>query len=247
MYLDYDFKLVIGWRTPRWAQWAVNPDASPEARAAIEQLLAFNRTLRRLSWIVTPLQLVKVLSAGFAVIGGFAGLFGILLGRLGVLFWHRWELEDESLLQQISDSPLFWSIFGATVLAISLHGLVTLIIGPIEAARKALIDSLVLPDFRALRPTPRIEEFKVPESVPEKLAWETAGLLVVYDSVATRAAKLGEILASSRAHHLSTEELQIQEEQQEALDQMQARRAELATQLADAFSAVERSTSQESS
>lgn len=244
MYLDYDFKLVTGWRTPRWAKWAVNPDASPEARAAIEQLLAFNRTLRRLSWIVTPLQLVKVLSAGFAVIGGFAGLFGILLSRF---FWHRGELEDESLLQQISDSPLFWSIFGATVLAISLHGLVTLIIGPIEAARKALIDSLVLPDFRALRPTPRIEEFKVPESVPEKLAWETAGLLVVYDSVATRAAKLGEILASSRAHHLSTEEQQIQEEQQEALEQMQARRAELATQLADAFRAVERSASQESS
>lgn len=243
MYLDSEFKLINGWRIPRWARWVTNPDASPEARAALEQLLILNRTLRRLAWIVSPLQVAKGFAAAIAIIGGLFGLLvllGVLLARAGVLiFWRRWEPEEETLIQQISDSPLFWVIVGATALAFMLHGVVKLIIGPAETERKALIDTLVLPEFRALRPTPRIEEFKVPESVPDTLAWETAGLLVTYDSVASRAEKLRDTLAKDRAHHLSTEEQQLLDEQQIALDRMQDRRAELATQIADSFYAVE--------
>ncbi|GED40648.1 hypothetical protein F6W69_18935 [Microbacterium oxydans] len=238
MYLDLEFKTLAWWADARWVGWAVNPDAPVAARMTLDRLLVLNRTRRRLRWITIPLTIVEWLAALFAVSAIFIGLFIALIRFVASLF--AGELDEFNSLQELGENPLFLQVISVALLGLCLHGLQWLIVSPIERERKSLIAKLTDPELSTLRPTPRIDEFKVVlDGVSDELAWETAGLLVTYDSVASRAEKLRGTLAKDRAHHLSTEEQQLLDEQQIALDRMQDRRSELATQIADSFHAAE--------
>lgn len=243
MYLDMDFKALPWWADARWAGWAVNPDASPEARTSLDRLLALNLTRRRLSWVTVPLAIAKYLAAFVVAMGMLALLFIVFIRSLwGMLTGN---LTEGVISPELLENQTALCVFVVAAIGISCHGVLWLILGPIDRERTSLITQLTVPEIQALRPTPGIDGFKVPRAISDELAWETAALLVELDAAAEEAKKLNEQLPQARDYHLSTEELRIHQDRQEAYDQARARQMALATQIADAFYSADVRTCQE--